>query len=189
MDSAMAEQTQPQPIQWDAVKALAMVVGVREAARRMELSEDMVRQRSCREGWLKSPEAKAAVLAAHANRSAAHTLEARGGRHHPSPAQLLAAELAGLGAKSRLSLARGVQKASEHIESLPGAEILENAQNVKSVAATASLVHGWDSATPTVKLRLDLVSAPGGEQEAPAIDIESSVVFDGEPMPDCDADL
>lgn len=185
----MAEQTTPQPIQWDAVKALAMVVGVREAARRMEISEDMVRQRSCREGWLKSPEAKAAVAAAHANRSAAHSLEARGGRHHPSPAALLAAELAILGGQSRLSLARGVKKASEHIESLPGAEILENAQNVKSMAATASLVHGWDSAAPNVRLRLDLVSAPGIEAETPTIDVESSVVFEGDSAEVDDVDL
>lgn len=39
-------------VNWTEVKMLALSVGVREAARRMGLPEDAVKQRSWREGWL-----------------------------------------------------------------------------------------------------------------------------------------
>ncbi len=40
-------------VDWESVKTLAISVGAREAARRMGLSEDAVRQRCTREGWLR----------------------------------------------------------------------------------------------------------------------------------------
>src|SRR5689334_12377095 len=40
-------------VNWPAVQALAVAVGVREAARQMGLNESAVMQRSAREGWLK----------------------------------------------------------------------------------------------------------------------------------------
>ena len=42
-------------VDWPAVRVLAVAVGVREAARQMGISEDAVRQRSKREGWMASP--------------------------------------------------------------------------------------------------------------------------------------
>jgi hypothetical protein len=42
-------------VDWPAVRVLAAAVGVREAARQMGISEDAVRQRSKREGWMASP--------------------------------------------------------------------------------------------------------------------------------------
>jgi hypothetical protein len=157
------------PISWEAVRALAMVVGVREAARRMGLSEDQVRQRSSREKWLASDSAKRAVQIANAERtgkSMAVPLSPM------SPAALIHAEIASLGSKTRLSIARGIAKAGEHIETMDGQEILIDAQNIKSVAQTADLVHGWKDAAPQVKIRLDVLS---GSAEAQPIDIEASV--------------
>jgi hypothetical protein len=156
----------PIPINWEAVRALAMVVGVREAARRMELSEDRVRQRSHREGWLASESAKRAVQIANANRVAEKSVTTL------SPAALIHAEIATLGSKTRLSLARGIAKAGEHIETMDGQEILIDAQNIKSVAQTADLVHGWKDAAPQVKIRLDVLS--GSAQPEP-IDITPDV--------------
>lgn len=51
----------PKPLNedWPAVRVLAVAVGVREAARQMGISEDAVRQRSKREGWMASPKAAA----------------------------------------------------------------------------------------------------------------------------------
>jgi hypothetical protein len=45
----------PLNVDWSAVRVLALAVGVREAARQMGISEDAVRQRSKREGWMASP--------------------------------------------------------------------------------------------------------------------------------------
>jgi hypothetical protein len=42
----------PLNVDWPAVRVLAVAVGVREAARQMGISEDAVRQRSKREGWM-----------------------------------------------------------------------------------------------------------------------------------------
>jgi hypothetical protein len=45
----------PLNVDWSAVRVLAVAVGVREAARQMGISQDAVRQRSKREGWMSSP--------------------------------------------------------------------------------------------------------------------------------------
>src|SRR5262249_43363103 len=52
-------RTMPNPlnVDWSAVRVLAVAVGVREAARQMGISEDAVRQRSKREGWMTSAKA------------------------------------------------------------------------------------------------------------------------------------
>jgi hypothetical protein len=44
----------PLNVDWPAVRVLAVAVGVREAARQMGISENAVRQRSKREGWITS---------------------------------------------------------------------------------------------------------------------------------------
>ena len=49
----------PLNVDWTAVRVLAVAVGVREAARQMGISEDAVRQRSKREGWMGCPQALA----------------------------------------------------------------------------------------------------------------------------------
>jgi hypothetical protein len=45
----------PLNVDWPAVRVLAVAVGVREAARQMRISQDAVRQRSKREGWMACP--------------------------------------------------------------------------------------------------------------------------------------
>jgi hypothetical protein len=47
----------PLNVDWSAVRVLAVAVGVREAARQMGISQDAVRQRSKREGWMACPKA------------------------------------------------------------------------------------------------------------------------------------
>lgn len=163
----MSEQpTTLQPVNWEAVRCLAIVVGVRESARRMGLSEEQVKKRCTREGWLASPEAKEANRLAVAQRSATMVSP------QSSPAALINAEIQGLGQKTRLSLARGIAKAGEHIETMDGHEIVADAQNIKSVAQTADLVHGWKDSAPQVKIRLDVLN---GSAEPQPIDVEASV--------------
>lgn len=90
-----------------------------------------------------------------------------------SPAALIASELQQLNSKTRLALARGIAKAGEHIQELPAHELLEKAQDVKAVAQTADLVHGWKESGPaSVKLRLDVV----GSVQEPVIDVQADIV-------------
>jgi hypothetical protein len=164
------EKPAAQHIEWGAVRALAAVVGVREAARRMGISEEQVKKRCTREGWLRSPEARAANKINVASRC---------GVSPPvplspmSPGALIHAEIAQLGSKTRLSLARGMARAGEHVESLTGEDILERANDVKAVAQTADLVHGWKDSAPNVKIRLDVLGSGAAEQ--PIFEMEADV--------------
>jgi len=158
--------TAPVPVNWEAVRALAMVVGVREAARRMGISEETTKKRCLREGWLATAEAKRVNQMAIAQRSGITVSP------QMSPGSLIQAELTSLGAKSRVSLARGVAKAAEHVETLSGSDILAESGNVKAIAQTADLVHGWKDASPQVKIRLDVL---GATAEAQIVDVEADV--------------
>jgi hypothetical protein len=132
----------------------------------MGLSEDRVRQRSSREGWMSAPGAREnakAALAARTTEKSVTTL---------SPAALVHAELHSLGQRSRVSLARTIVKASEHLETLEPERIVEQASDVKAIAQTADLVHGWKDASPQVKIRLDVL---GATAEAQITEIEADV--------------
>ncbi len=167
---ATTGNVEAKPISWEAVKALAMVVGVREAARRMELSEEQVKKRCTREGWLSDPRARQAVTNAVALRSG---ISAPVPMSPKSPAALIAQELAELNAKSRLSLARGMSKASTTIENMDGQEIVADAGNVKAIVQATAQVHAWADQPATSRVRLEvLLSKP----EPTTIDVESQVV-------------
>lgn len=175
----MSEQSvAPQPVNWEAVRALAMVVGVREAARRMGLKECTVQQRSARESWLATAEAKQVNRLAVAQRSGLTVA-----CNQLSPAALIQSELASLGSKTRLSLARGIAKAGEHVETMDGQEILIDAQNIKSIAQTADLVHGWKDSVPQVKIRLDILGGGAEPMHDVTQDVVSEVIAD---WPDVD---
>lgn len=152
----------PAPINWGEVRALAMVVGVREAARRMGISEAATMQRSAREGWLATQEARTVNKMAVAQRSSLTAAPCQ----QLSAGALISSEIIQLGQKTRLSLARGVSKAAETVETLSGSEILDKSGDVKAIAQTADLVHGWKDAAPSVKIRLDVL---GGSVEAETV--------------------
>jgi hypothetical protein len=166
----MSEQTMA--VSDDALKLLVAEHGVRGTARLLGMDESQThafRQRATRGKWMLEP-AIAAIRAKSDSviigRPSSPVVASM------SPTQAIHAELNTLGHKTRLSLARGIAKAGEHIESLEGKQIVEDAQNIKSVAQTADLVHGWKDAAPQVKIRLDVLS---GSAEAAPIDIEASV--------------
>lgn len=162
--------TAVQPVNWEAVRVLAVAIGVREAARQCGVSVEAAMKRSQREGWLSDPRLRAANQQMQITKRNMAVACPQG---VSSPAAVMAAELVSLGQKTRISLARGIAKAGEHIESMDGQEILMDAQNVKSVAQTADLVHGWKDSAPQVKIRLDVLS---GSADAQPIDIEATEI-------------
>lgn len=156
----------------DALKLLVAEHGVRGTARLLGMDDrqmETFKRRVTRERWMHDP------LMAELREKG--QLVASGRPVLPvvpkiSPTAALHAELVTLGQKTRLSLARGIAKAGEHIETMDGQKILMDSQNVKAVAQTADLVHGWKDSAPQVKIRLDVLN---GQAPEPVIDVESVV--------------
>jgi hypothetical protein len=166
----MSEQTMA--VSDDALKLLVAEHGVRGTARLLGMDErqtETFKKRVTRAGWMQEKavaEIRAKSVNVNLGRPSSPLVPAL------SPTAALHAELNLLGSKTRLSIARGIAKAGEHIESMDGQEILIDAQNIKSVAQTADIIHGYRDAAPQVKIRLDVLS---GSAEAAPIDIEASV--------------
>lgn len=174
--------TQSLEISEDALKLMVAENGVRGTARMLGMDErqtEAFKRRVSRAGWMSDP----AIAAIHKQSNAPSA-----GRPllpavpKMSPIAAVQAELASLGSKTRLSLARGVSKAANHVETLSGSDILEKSAEVKAVAQTADLVHGWKDAAPQVKIRLDVLNA----SPEPVIDVtsESQVLEDWEDASD-----
>ena len=153
-------------IDWPSVRLLAITVGVREAARRLGISEEATMKRSQREGWLATPETRhAAARSVQERAPSALSAAVR------TPAQVMAQELTELGGKSRISLARGLHKAASRVEEMPGDEVLANASDISSTVKSLSTVHGWSAQAPSAKINLSVVSG-----ESSGITLEAEVV-------------
>jgi hypothetical protein len=164
----MSEQTMA--VSDDALKLLVAEHGVRGTARLLGMDESQThafRQRATRGKWLHEPgmTGRDRTLAA-AGRPASPVVAKM------SPAQAVQAELQALGYETRVSIARTVSKAGKHFETMAPALVIADAGNLKNIAQTADLVHGWKDAAPQVKIRLDVLS---GSAEAQPIDIEATV--------------
>lgn len=156
----------------DALKLLVAEHGVRGTARLLGMDERQThafRQRATRGKWLHEP----GMVALRERTMIAPANVAKPIVAAVSPAQAIAAEISQLGSKTRLSLARGIAKAGEHIERMDGQKIVLDAQNVKAIAQTASTVHSWDKSVTAPKIRLELLSS---KNEGAAIEIEAEPV-------------
>ena len=118
-------------VDWPAVRVLAVAVGVREAARQMGISQDAVRQRSKREGWMACPKAVAQrALAKPVTSVSPHVL---------SPADALANVLQEHERETKLSLARSARRMAKDAEQAT----LRESPYVHKAAQVASITHGW----------------------------------------------
>jgi hypothetical protein len=126
----------PLNVDWPAVRVLAVAVGVREAARQMGITEDAVRQRSKREGWMTS--AKAAAQRALAKPVTEVSLSA------VSPADALASALCDDSRETKLGLSAAARNAANAFAQMPGDRVIEKAQQLRHVTASSSQVHGWE---------------------------------------------
>ena len=121
----------PLNVDWPAVRVLAVAVGVREAARQMGISQDAVRQRSKREGWMASPKAVAQrALAKPVTSVSPNAL---------SPADALANVLQEHERETKLSLARSARRMAKDAEQAT----LRESPYVHKAAQVASITHGW----------------------------------------------
>ena len=120
----------PKPLNvvWPAVRVLAVAVGVREAARQMGISQDAVRQRSKREGWMACPKTIAQrALAKPVTSMSPSAL---------SPADALANVFSERKDRTKLGLSKYAAEAAERAGESDGD--LGLSRNVRDVAAVHS---------------------------------------------------
>lgn len=144
------------PIDREAVKTLAIAVGVREAARQLDLSESTVKSWSTRERWFAQPDR-------------VHLPPTLEKAHNPlassasKPSSALVNVLADESKKTRLKLSRAAYKAAKTFAKRPGDAIIADSQALRHVTAVAATVHGWEEGKPA-SLNLQLGVFVGGIQ-------------------------
>lgn len=160
------------------IKAVVVVCGgLREAARRLNISEDMVRQRCRRERWKDDPAVARAIEEGRKRRSLSPAVVTT-----VSPVEAIACEFDTLGKDSRMRLARGLNKGARHVETMPGKEVLENAHEVKAIVSATETVHPWKNSSMAAKIQLRLTGAH--QVEASAIVVEADWFDANEPQPE-----
>jgi len=144
-------------IDWPAVRVLAIAVGVREAARRLGISEEATMKRCQREGWLTTPEARlAASNAVSLRQPSALSAAVR------TPANALAEAMREDSVQCRASLLRTARRASARVERCDDDELMlpEVATVLNQHAKTAALAGGWNAqSTVGLKIQLGAVSS------------------------------
>lgn len=150
----------PAPLNVDreAVRVLAVAVGVREAARQMGLDENTVMQWSARYGWLKNTKPTQPLPK---SMQPVDVVTVSG--VSVSPAEALSNAMETLSTNAKLGFLKASARVAEHLADDPDPEsLLARAKSAAGWAKTASLAGGWaakDGATTvqvSVGLRLEM---------------------------------
>ncbi len=169
-------------VDWDAVKSLALQIGITDAARQFNIPNAAARKRSSREGWFRNiPRSAPLPLTLQPikpkDENGNVTTVTKG-------SQAVQNVLRELGEQTRVSLAKGLQKGAKHVEELDGESVMLNAKNIASITKSASDVHGWSAAGPaTISFRVGLLGA-ASEKHVDAVEIAAEV----EQIEDCESD-
>lgn len=136
-------------IDWPSIRANAVAIGVREAARQAAADlppieqnrfVERVMKRSTREGWIvRKTEVQAAVRLTP-------TLAIAKPLSAPvrTAADSMANHLADLGKQTKLGLATATKKAADTFAKRSGSDVIESAQALRHVTAAAATLHGWN---------------------------------------------
>jgi hypothetical protein len=153
-------------IDWPGIRANAVHVGVREAARQAgaDLSPieqnrfvERVMKRSGREGWIQHlAEAKAAAAISPAS-SLPLSASVRTGADSASIA------LAEASKETKANLVKAAGNAAKVFASRTGSKVIESAQALRHITAAASTLHGWEE-KKDAGLTLQLGISVGGMQ-------------------------
>lgn len=147
---------------------LVMSIGVRDAARKLELNENTVLDWSRKGKWLadcRPTPAKAPPPASMASPIGPI-----------KPADALQSILSEDERETRLSLSKAARRMAKTAEDAP----LEQAGDALQAGKLASLVHRWekDRDGDRVSLAFFSISIGSGEPEAPTVDVEGEVMRD-----------
>lgn len=156
------------PIDHEAVRVVAVQIGVREAARQFGLPEDAVRQWSHREEWFERKQQEEQSVAVAMQRKF---------ENHPVSQSVTgrsAAEiLRDFSGQTRLSHAKVARKVANSLCEKDPDELILNMPNVLGAAKHAALTFGWTSGSPTTSVRLDLLAGTlQVDQQTPSDDLD-----------------
>lgn len=169
----------PLAVDWQAVQMLARDVGVREAARQMELSEDSVKSRCTREGWFKDINAIAADPKAAGLACLPASMRPKStAPSAPNVAQIHRKMLSELGEKTRFRLAKSIHRASKAASKLSPDDALTRSGEVLTTAKAAQVVHGWRGAEATATLRLEVLAQSSHNRESEPLTIDDQVTVE-----------
>lgn len=144
---------QPQPIDWPGIRANAMAVGVREAARQAgrDLPPDeqnrfveRVLKRSTREGWIaRKVEVQAAAQLTRIPGKAGAPSKPLSANVRTS-ADGMANALAETGKQTKLHLVKATSAAAQAFAGRTGEGVIKSAKALREITSTAATLHGWE---------------------------------------------
>lgn len=146
----MPKSAHPQPIDWSGIRAAALVIGVREAARQAgrDLPSDeqnrfveRVMKRSSREHWLDVLQLPAKQREAGPPAKPQSAIVRNG-------SDSLAGKLREDNESTRLDLSKATRNASKSLAELPGSMVLVRSEDLRRVVSSAAQIHAWDNEQP-----------------------------------------
>lgn len=124
----------------EAVKMLALEIGIRAAAREMGLDEHRVLKWSQRD-----PQGPWTIQAQTQQLSPSARMPSQVvSSSSSSPSAALRTSLATLGAKTRLNLAKAAHRGAKSLKRQPGEAIVRQAGNLAQLTTAAAKLHGWE---------------------------------------------
>jgi NADH dehydrogenase/NADH:ubiquinone oxidoreductase subunit G len=127
------------------VKVTAIARGsLKEAASLHKVPYSAVKMRASREKWpVGRRTAQAVQQAREVEQTQLAKISPQSVTRVTSTADALVTALAEDSSETRHDLSKAARKAASKLREMPGAEILSSAQDMKHVANTASMLHGW----------------------------------------------
>ncbi len=135
----MAETSIQKPIDREAVRLLAIEIGVRESARKLGLNEDTVCSWAKRGNWFATP--------AVTYNKPVQAMQA--------PGDVMLDTIAEHGARTKLGLSAYATRQAEHLASEGK---LSDHNAFRNIAAGSSTLHGWNEAKQSASFTLNVLN-------------------------------
>jgi hypothetical protein len=149
----------PQDIDWAGLRAAAVAIGIRPAARQAarDLPPDeqerfiqRAMKRCSRQKWLvKSQQDKADAVVTSPSALSANVRKG---------ADVLSEILAEDSRETRIGLSAAARKAAETLANMPGSKVIKHAQAHRHMTASSSVLHGWQADQAGVSFNLNVLN-------------------------------
>jgi hypothetical protein len=146
-------------IDWAGLRAAAVAVGIRRAARQAahDLAPDeqerfvqRAMKRCSRQKWLvKSQQDKADALVTSPTALSANVRKG---------SDVLSEVLAEDSRETRINLSAAARKAAETLAKMPGSKVIKHAQAHRHVTVSSSVLHGWDEKGNLIPFSLNVLN-------------------------------
>jgi hypothetical protein len=149
----------PQDIDWAGLRAAAVAIGIRPAARQAarDLPPDeqerfiqRAMKRCSRQKWLvKSQQDKADAVVTSPSALSANVRKG---------SDVLSEILAEDSRETRINLSAAARKAAETLAKMPGSKVIKHAQAHRHMTASSSVLHGWDDKGNPIPFSLNVLN-------------------------------